>query len=120
MVGLLHLQSGCANHFTPSRAFIRELLRKHLGNSAAALGIAVASVVIDTPSPNTEDDIAYYFSALAEFMCQGDVVQWQASSHCMHQPVTLEERAKLGKAGVTIGSTEIVDDEKPKRDRVAH
>jgi hypothetical protein len=29
--------------------------------SAAALGIAVASVVIDTPSPNTEDDIAYYY-----------------------------------------------------------
>jgi len=49
--------------------------------SAAALGIAVASVVIDTPSPNTEDDIAYYFSALAEFMCQGDVAQRQASAN---------------------------------------
>ena len=70
--------------------------------SAAALGIAVASVVIDTPSPNTEDDIAYYFSALAELMCQGDVVQWQASSDRVDQAVALEERAELGKAGVAI------------------
>jgi hypothetical protein len=29
-------------------------------------------------------------------------------------------RAELGKAGVAIGSTEIVDEKKPKRDRVAH
>jgi hypothetical protein len=88
--------------------------------SAAALGIAVASVVIDTPSPNTEDDIAYYFSALAEFMCQGDVVQWQASSHRVDQAVALEERAELGKASVAIGGTEVVDEKEPKRDRVAH
>jgi hypothetical protein len=88
--------------------------------SAAALGIAVASVVIDTPSPNTEDDIAYYFSALAEFMCQGDVVQWQASSHRVDQALALEERAELGKAGVAIGSTQIVDEKEPKRDRIAH
>ena len=82
-------------------------------------GIAVASVVIDTPSPNTEDDIAYHFSALAEFMCQGDVVQWQASSHRVDQAVALEERAELGKAGVAIGSTEVVDEKKPKRDRAS-
>jgi hypothetical protein len=32
-------------------------------------------------SPYIEDDIAQYFSALAEFMCQGDVAQWQALSN---------------------------------------
>jgi len=32
-------------------------------------------------SPYIEDDIAQYFSALAEFMCQGDVAQRQASSN---------------------------------------
>jgi hypothetical protein len=71
-------------------------------------------------SPYIEDDIAQYFSALAEFMCQGGVTQRQASSHRVDQPVALEERTELGKAGVAIGSTQIVDEKKPKRDRVAH
>ena len=81
--------------------------------------VAVARAT-NVPSPNIQDDIAYYFTALAEFMCQGDVVQWQASSHRVDQPVALEERAELGKAGVAIGSTEVVDEKKLKRDRVAH
>jgi hypothetical protein len=38
-------------------------------------------------SPNVDHDIAYYFSALAEFMCQSDVAQPQASSHRVDQPV---------------------------------
>jgi hypothetical protein len=36
------------------------------------------------------------------------------------QPVALEEPVQLGKAGVAIGSTEVVDKKKPKCDRAAH
>ena len=57
-------------------------------------------------APNIEDDIAYYFSALAEFMCQGDVSQWQAASDRVGQPVALEVRTELGKAAIAIDSTE--------------
>ena len=77
-------------------------------------------MVLSDRSPDIEHNIAYYFSALAEFMCQGHVAQRQAPSHRVDQPIALEKRAELGKAGLTIGSTEIIDEKKPKRDRVAH
>ena len=54
----------------------------------------------------------YCLSLRRAFMCQGDAVQWQASSHRLDQTVALEERAELGKAGVAIGSSEIVDEKK--------
>ncbi len=61
-------------------------------------------------------NIAQYFSAFAEFMCQGDIAQRQASCHRVDEAVTSEERAELGKAGIAIGSMEVVDQKKPKRD----
>src|SRR6516164_8472936 len=45
--------------------------------------------------------------------------QWQASAHRVDQPVALEEPVQLGKAGIAIGSTEVIDEKKPKRNRVA-
>ena len=45
-------------------------------------------------------------------------MQRQASTHRVDQPVALEERVQLGKAGVAIGSAEVVDKKKPKRDRL--
>jgi hypothetical protein len=49
-------------------------------------------------SPNIKDDIAQHFAALAKFMCQCDVAQWQASSHCVDQTVALKERVEFSKA----------------------
>ncbi len=46
-------------------------------------------------SPYIEDDIAQDFSALAEFMCQCDLAQRQASSHRMDQPVASRDVSEV-------------------------